>query len=236
MELGAGFHPDLTGRENIYMNGAILGLDQAYLRKKFDEIVAFSELESFIDVPVKYYSSGMYVRLGISVAVHTEPEILLIDEVLAVGDANFQHKCLGRISELRRTGVTIVFVSHGLDAIQNLCDEAFWFDDGRVAFQGSATDTIMEYLNSVARQEELTVSRLRANGESKELISSDRRWGTGEHEYAVLTRGTPGSLRWAWRLTANASGGSDGWPTNAPTRTTTALGNSPPTLATRRVR
>lgn len=179
MELGAGFHPDLTGRENIYMNGAILGLDQAYLRKKFDEIVAFSELESFIDVPVKYYSSGMYVRLGISVAVHTEPEILLIDEVLAVGDANFQHKCLGRISELRRTGVTIVFVSHGLDAIQNLCDEAFWFDDGRVAFQGSATDTIMEYLNSVARQEELTVSRLRANGESKELISSDRRWGTG---------------------------------------------------------
>ncbi len=180
LELGAGFHPDLTGRENIFLNGAILGLDQVYLRKKFDEIVAFSELEAFIDVPVKYYSSGMYVRLGFSVAVHTEPEILLIDEVLAVGDANFQHKCLGRISELRRSGVTIVFVSHGLDSIKNLCDEAFWFDNGRIAFHGSATDTIMAYLNYVAKQEELAVSRLRADGEiSTELIASDRRWGTG---------------------------------------------------------
>ncbi|MDF1515479.1 MAG: ABC transporter ATP-binding protein [Anaerolineae bacterium] len=180
LELGAGFHPDLTGRENIYLNGAVLGLDRAYLHNKFDEIVAFSELESFIDVPVKYYSSGMYVRLGFSVAVHTEPEILLIDEVLAVGDANFQHKCLERITDLRLSGVTIVFVSHSLDAIQNLCDEAFWFEDGQIAFQGSATDTIMEYLNFVAEMEERAANRGRTDDNlNVDNYRSNRRWGSG---------------------------------------------------------
>jgi ABC-type polysaccharide/polyol phosphate transport system ATPase subunit len=132
LELGAGFHPDLTGRENIYLNGSILGLSRAQIRRKLDAIIAFAELERFIDVPVKHYSSGMYVRLGFSVAVHTDPEVLLVDEVLAVGDQNFQHKCLERIMEMQRQGITICFVSHGLGEVRRLCSRAVWLDDGMV--------------------------------------------------------------------------------------------------------
>ncbi|MBN1487947.1 MAG: ABC transporter ATP-binding protein, partial [Anaerolineae bacterium] len=128
LELGAGFHPDLTGRENIFLNGAILGLSRDEIRGKVDDIISFAELERFIDVPVKHYSSGMYVRLGFSVAIHTKPEILLVDEVLSVGDANFQHKCMEQIAQLRNSGVTIVLVSHSLETIQSFCEHVIWFD------------------------------------------------------------------------------------------------------------
>jgi len=154
LELGAGFHPDLTGRENIYLNGSILGLNRAQIRQRLDEIVAFAELERFIDVPVKHYSSGMYVRLGFSVAAHTDPEILLIDEVLAVGDQNFQHKCLEHILEVQRRGVTICFVSHDLGSIRRLCNSAIWLDDGRVQAAGNVDDTISAYLRHAAEEEE----------------------------------------------------------------------------------
>src|SRR5574341_234893 len=138
LEVGTGFHPELTGRENIYLNGAILGMKRVEIDRKFDEIVAFSEVEQFIDTPVKRYSSGMYLRLAFAVAAHLEPEILLVDEVLAVGDAEFQKKCLGKMGDVTSEGRTILFVSHQMAAVQNLCREAIWIDRGRIVAHGDA--------------------------------------------------------------------------------------------------
>ncbi|GAA4967345.1 ABC transporter ATP-binding protein [Kineococcus glutinatus] len=132
IEVGAGFHPDLTGRENVYLNGAILGMDEATIAARFDQIVAFSEIERFIDTEVKFYSSGMFLRLAFAVAVHTDPEIFLIDEILAVGDAPFQAKCLARIRELRDEGRTLVIVSHDLDMVSQLCSRGVVLEHGRV--------------------------------------------------------------------------------------------------------
>lgn len=138
LEVGTGFHPELTGRENIYLNGAILGMTKVEINNKFDEIVAFSETETFLDTPVKRYSSGMYVRLAFAVAAHLEPEILIVDEVLAVGDATFQNKCLGKMGNVAREGRTILFVSHNMVAVQNLCTRGILLADGMVEFDGSA--------------------------------------------------------------------------------------------------
>jgi len=145
IELGAGFHPDLTGRENIYLNGSILGLKRREIEERFDEIVAFSELEKFIDTPVKYYSSGMYVRLGFSVAAHINPDILLIDEVLAVGDMSFKRKCLKRMDELRGNDTTIVFVSHDLRSVETVCKRAIFLLNGEVISEGDVRDVITAY-------------------------------------------------------------------------------------------
>ena len=145
LELGTGFHPDLTGRENVYLNGAILRLSRDQIRRKLDDIIEFAEMERFIDVPVKHYSSGMYVRLGFSVAVHTDPELLLVDEVLAVGDVSFQRKCLERIDRLREQGTTILFVSHDANAARRLCHRAIWLDNGRVVLDGNPETVIREY-------------------------------------------------------------------------------------------
>ena len=131
LEVGTGFHPELTGRENTFLSGAILGMSKSEIRRKFDEIVAFAELEQFIDTPVKHYSSGMYVRLAFAVAAHLEPEILLVDEVLAVGDASFQKKCLGKMGDVAKTGRTIVFVSHNMTAMRRLASRAIWLEGGR---------------------------------------------------------------------------------------------------------
>ena len=132
LELGAGFHPELSGRENVFLNGAILGLSQKELRRRFDEIVDFAGVGAFIDEPVKNYSSGMYVRLGFSVAINVDPDVLLVDEVLAVGDEAFQRKCNEKFAELRNQGKTIVLVSHGLGTVQNLCDRVAWFSHGHL--------------------------------------------------------------------------------------------------------
>lgn len=148
LEVGTGFHPDLTGRENVYLSGAILGMRRAEIARKFDEIVAFSEIERFIDTPVKYYSSGMYVRLAFSVAAHLEPEILMMDEVLAVGDAAFQQKCLDKMSDIRQQGRTIFFVSHSMPAVTRLCRRAVLLAGGRVAADGPAQQVVNEYLNA----------------------------------------------------------------------------------------
>lgn len=144
LELGAGFHPDLTGRENIYLNGSILGLDRKAMNRKLDDIIAFADIGEFIDVPIRSYSSGMQVRLGFSVAVHVEPEIILVDEVLAVGDYSFQLKCLDRIRQLQRDGVTILFVSHDFAAVRGLCTQALWLDNGRLQAQGDAGDILAQ--------------------------------------------------------------------------------------------
>jgi lipopolysaccharide transport system ATP-binding protein len=146
LEVGTGFHPELTGRENIYLNGAILGMSRAEIRKKFDEIVAFAEVEKFLDTPVKRYSSGMYVRLAFAVAAHLEPEILVVDEVLAVGDAEFQKKCLGKISEVAGGGRTVLFVSHNMAAVETLCPRSIHLASGAVLSNGKTSEIVRAYL------------------------------------------------------------------------------------------
>ena len=154
LEVGTGFHPELTGRENIFLNGAILGMRRAEILSKFDEIVAFAEVEKFLDTPVKFYSSGMYVRLAFAVAAHLEPEILVIDEVLSVGDIAFQKKCLGKMSEVSRGGRTVLFVSHHMAAVENLCQRGIVLNRGHVDFEGSAKEAIHYYLNQLSGTEE----------------------------------------------------------------------------------
>src|SRR6202451_4306307 len=146
LEVGTGFHPELTGRENVYLSGAILGMKKAEIVKKFDEIVAFAEVERFLDTPLKHYSTGMQMRLAFAVAAHLEPEILLVDEVLAVGDAAFQKKCLGKMGEVSRQGRTIIFVSHNMTALRSLCTRAVWIDGGHVTETGDAGGVIDHYL------------------------------------------------------------------------------------------
>ncbi|HRH38736.1 MAG TPA: ABC transporter ATP-binding protein, partial [Flavobacteriales bacterium] len=150
LEVGTGFHPELSGRENIYLNGSILGMSKAEINAKFDEIVAFAEVERFLDTPVKGYSSGMYVRLAFAVAAHLEPEILIVDEVLAVGDAQFQRKCLGKMEEVSGQGRTILFVSHQMDAVQRLCNKGLLLQQGRLIGSGSMQEVVDRYLSSHA--------------------------------------------------------------------------------------
>jgi lipopolysaccharide transport system ATP-binding protein len=151
LEVGTGFHPELTGRENVYLNGAILGMSRREIGRKFDEIVAFAEIEQFLDTPVKRYSSGMYTRLAFAVASHLEPEILIVDEVLAVGDAQFQQKCLGRMSEVSREGRTVLFVSHNMSAMKSLCTRGVLLEHGSVVYDGDIDQTVNRYLSATTR-------------------------------------------------------------------------------------
>lgn len=153
LEVGTGFHPELTGRENIFLNGAILGMGRVEIRAKFDEIVTFAEVEKFLDTPVKRYSSGMYVRLAFAVAAHLEPEILVVDEVLAVGDAEFQKKCLGKMGEVARGGRTVLFVSHNMTAVKLLCERVLLLREGTLATDGTTEDGIHAYLKSASRMQ-----------------------------------------------------------------------------------
>jgi ABC-type polysaccharide/polyol phosphate transport system ATPase subunit len=169
LELGAGFHPDFTGRENVYLNGSIHGLSRARVREAMDEIVSFAELEQFIDLPVRTYSSGMYMRLGFSVAAHIESDVLLLDEVFAVGDEQFQRKCFGKVAEFKNRGGTIVFVSHDAQAVERLCDRAVLLRQGEIAFDGPTQDAIAAYRRLLA-----------ADSNPEELDAGLREWGTGE--------------------------------------------------------
>ena len=174
LEVGTGFHPELTGRENIYLNGAILGMRKAEIARKFDEIVAFAETEQFLDTPVKHYSSGMRVRLAFAVAAHLEPEILLIDEVLAVGDAAFQKKCLGKMGDVAKAGRTILFVSHNMSAILNLCSRVILFDQGKIAAEGKPSETTKRYLEGLERRG------------SVDLLSYPNRRGRGRVKFSKI--------------------------------------------------
>jgi ABC-type polysaccharide/polyol phosphate transport system ATPase subunit len=182
LELGAGFHPDLTGRENVFLNGAIMGMKRKEVRRRLDRIVAFAELEEFIDVPVKHYSSGMYMRLGFATAVHADADVLLVDEVLAVGDQAFQSKCHQRIAELRRNGVTILFVSHDANVVRRLCDRAIWLDKGRVRSVGDADNVIADYMDQVWHERSEQVAEGAKDGglTGEHLSTSEHRWGSGE--------------------------------------------------------
>src|SRR4029077_17606755 len=152
--LGAGFHPEISGRENVFINGIMLGLSRREIARRFDDIVGFAELEEFIDAPVKTYSSGMYMRLGFAVAINVDPDVLLVDEVLAVGDEGFTHKCLDKFAEFRRHGKTILLVTHSLGLVERFCDEALWLDSGRVRAHGDPRRVIDAYLSAVEKGEE----------------------------------------------------------------------------------
>jgi lipopolysaccharide transport system ATP-binding protein len=193
LELGAGFQADLTGRENIFLNGSIYGLSRADMNQRVDSIIDFAELGDFIDTPVRHYSSGMYVRLGFAVAIHTEPDLLLVDEVLAVGDQSFQHKCMSAIQEFRDGGGTLLLVSHDLNAIQSICHRAIWLEEGLVQSAGQPTDVVMDYARDQAQSEEQAQrerqfqERARqANGAANGVLDEDTsinepgRWGSGK--------------------------------------------------------
>lgn len=187
IELGSGFHPELTGRENVYINASILGFSRADITRKFDEIVHFSGLEEFIDMPVKTYSSGMYVRLGFSVAININPDILLVDEVLAVGDEVFQKKCIRKIHEMKNTGKTIVFVSHDLNAVEEICDEIFLLHNGKLIKHGKPVDVIAEYHRLLIGSSELQVREevTETNSRASSAVSQNR-WGSKEVEITTL--------------------------------------------------
>jgi ABC-type polysaccharide/polyol phosphate transport system ATPase subunit len=159
IELGAGFHPEISGRENVFINGIMLGLSKREIGRRFDEIVEFAEMQNFIDAPVKTYSSGMYMRLGFAVAIHVDPDVLLVDEVLAVGDAGFTHKCLDKFGEFKRRGKTILLVTHSLDLVERFCDEALWLDSGRVRGSGDPRRVVGAYLTDVGKSEERELAR-----------------------------------------------------------------------------
>ena len=173
LELGTGFHPDLTGRENIYLNASLLGLNRNDVNAVIDDIIAFAEIGEFIDVPVKNYSSGMYMRLGFSVAIHMRPDILIVDEILAVGDQAFQNKCYERIYEMKRQGVTIIIVSHHLDTVRNICSEVIWMDRGRVRKVGQTEEILHHYLSHMLGTDDVSVS-------AAIVVGNFERWGTGE--------------------------------------------------------
>ncbi len=196
LEVGTGFHPELTGRENIYLNGAILGMRRVEIERKFDEIVAFAEIEKFLDTPVKRYSSGMYMRLAFAVAAHLEPEILLVDEVLAVGDADFQKKCLGKMGEVASEGRTVLFVSHQLSMITTLCKSGVLLESGIGFFYGDIKDAISNYLvpsslpkkfitYGIRTNENIIVEKLAVNGvEEGDLLLSSQ-----DHLIDILVEG-----------------------------------------------
>ena len=189
LEVGTGFHPELTGRENTFMSGAILGMTKQEITRKFDEIVAFAELEQFIDTAVKHYSMGMYMRLAFSVAAHLEPEILLVDEVLAVGDINFQRKCLGKMGDVAQSGRTIILVSHQLNQIRRLCQRAIWVDGGMVRKSGPTAEVVSAYETAMTSTERSTEDRQfdtthRARFASWELLE-----GAGEAKHTLETVG-----------------------------------------------
>jgi ABC-type polysaccharide/polyol phosphate transport system ATPase subunit len=193
IELGAGFHPEISGRENVFINGMMLGLSKREIATRFDEIVRFAELQEFIDAPVKTYSSGMYMRLGFAVAINVDPDVLLVDEVLAVGDETFTHKCLDKFAEFRRRGKTVLIVTHSLDMVTRFCDEALWLDAGSIRAQGDPKRVIDTYLLDVARAENAVMS---ARDHSQQAVArnpqadmpadpsraGEGRWGSREVE------------------------------------------------------
>src|SRR5438874_3030612 len=191
IELGAGFHPEISGRENVFINGIMLGLTKQQIQDRFDDIVDFAELRDFIDAPVKTYSSGMYMRLGFAVAIHVDPDVLLVDEVLAVGDESFTHKCLDKFGEFRRRGKTILIVTHSLSLVERLCDQAVWLDAGEKQSEGDPKRVVGAYLTAVEQAEKLqmaattakSVQTARPSEPAGDMFqATEGRWGSREIE------------------------------------------------------
>ncbi len=182
IELGAGFHPEISGRENIFINGIILGLTKKKIQEKYDEIVRFAELEDFIENPVKTYSSGMHMRLGFSIAINVDPDILLVDEVLAVGDASFVPKCLDKINEFKRRGKTIIFVSHDLSTVERISDEVIWLRDGKVGMRGYPKRITDAYLEYIGKKDEVKAGQKHQREAEEGTKNREKRWGSKEIE------------------------------------------------------
>src|SRR5437667_7703756 len=203
IELGAGFHPEISGRENVFINGIMLGLTRREIQERFDDIVDFAELREFIDAPVKTYSSGMYMRLGFAVAIHVDPDVLLVDEVLAVGDEGFTHKCLDKFGEFHRRGKTVLIVTHSLGLVERFCDEAIWLDAGRVQADGDPLRVVGAYLTKVEEGEEQLLAQTTAKAvdaatppaarerpadpTSDMFRATEGRWGSREVEIMQVT-------------------------------------------------
>jgi len=219
IELGAGFHPEISGRENVFINGIMLGLTKAEIQARFDEIVDFAELREFIDAPVKTYSSGMYMRLGFAVAIHVDPDVLLVDEVLAVGDEAFTHKCLDKFAEFRRRGKTILLVTHSLPVVERFCDDAVWLDEGSVRAQGDPRRVVDAYLTAVEKSEEQQFAT--ATARAVEAAAGPAAAQAAENETASTDNGQPADMfqavegRWGSReveISEVALTGADGRP------------------------
>jgi lipopolysaccharide transport system ATP-binding protein len=197
LEVGTGFHGELTGRENTYFSGSLLGMKKREIDRKLDEIIAFAEIEKFIDTPVKHYSSGMYVRLAFAVAAHLEPEILLVDEVLAVGDINFQKKCLGKMGDVARAGRTVVLVSHQMNQMRRLCDRVVWVDGGAIRMIGGAHEVVSAYESAMSRGTELRSAETRSGRKARfvrwELVNQES--GQQAAEPHILSTLGPVTLR-----------------------------------------
>ncbi len=201
LEVGTGFHPELTGRENIYLNGAILGMKRAEIRERFDEIVEFAEVAKFIDTPVKHFSSGMYLRLAFSVAAHMEPEILIVDEVLAVGDDSFQRKCIGKMENVSSQGRTVLFVSHNMSAIGKLCSRVLWLDDGKLRMDGNPTDVIHAYLLGAMNQKAEWKGEPSATADRDVQLTSARILTRDEQPIEVVPYNSSFQVEICYRLT-----------------------------------
>lgn len=201
LEVGSGFHPELSGRENVYLNGSILGMKRQEIDARFDEIVAFSGVEEFIDQPVKNYSSGMYVRLGFSVAIHTEPEVLLVDEILAVGDTAFQDKCAKKFAELQAAGRTVVLVSHALEQVKSMADQAVWLSHGKVVEVGEAAQVIDNYANSTRPNLVVDADGKTRWGSGEARVKRVEVFEEGRHASDQLPTGTPITLRLHYEAT-----------------------------------
>jgi lipopolysaccharide transport system ATP-binding protein len=199
LEVGTGFHPELTGRENTFLSGAILGMCKREITQKFDEIVTFAELEKFIDTPVKHYSSGMYVRLAFSVAAHLEPEILLVDEVLAVGDINFQKKCLGKMGDVARAGRTVVLVSHQLNQIRRLCQRVAWIDAGRIRQNGPTHEVVSAYESAMAHGDQDASRQLRSFGTKARFLKWEIAEPRGRDPH-ILTEFAPTTIKFSVQI------------------------------------
>ena len=201
LEVGTGFHPELTGRENIYLNGAILGMRKSEIDRKLDEIVAFSGVDRFIDTPIKRYSSGMNVRLAFSVAAHLEPEILIIDEVLAVGDVEFQKKCLGKMDNVAKSGRTVIFVSHNLGAVQTLCSKGIVLDSGKLKHEGSSQSAVQFYLNEISSKTNGIdlISRKDRKGNGKVKVCSFRVLDSNNQEVQMMKSGNDYTIEIGYR-------------------------------------
>jgi lipopolysaccharide transport system ATP-binding protein len=205
LEIGTGFHPELSGRDNIYLSGAILGMSKREIGRKFDEIVAFAEIEKFLDMQVKHYSSGMYVRLAFAVAAHLEPEILLVDEVLAVGDIKFQKKCLGKMGDVAKTGRTVVLVSHQMNQIRRLCERAVWVDNGTIRRDGATSEVLAAYETAMLGGEGAAGSASTSRGGKSQAAQFSRWWidgeaGEGEPEGQQHVLRTTGKFRVAFEV------------------------------------
>ncbi len=221
IELGAGFHPEISGRENVFINGIMLGLSKREIARRFDEIVEFAEMEDFIDAPVKTYSSGMYMRLGFAVAIHVDPDVLLVDEVLAVGDEGFTHKCLDKFAEFKRRGKTILLVTHALGLVERFCDDALWLDAGRVMGMGDPKRIVGAYITSVEHTEEAQLAAGDARAQESAAAAPDQPLAAAPPDHRVDTATAPADMfrategRWGSReveITSVELTGPDGQP------------------------